>query len=127
MPEEETKQVTPEQTTTAAPVPASPPSFRELKVVIVMKGESAMLGVLTTDCDPVYTTITGDLTAALQRVPTLVDEAKKKWTTSRLYPKANLPEPPPTPAPTRHTTPSGKSGKATAAAASQEKKTPSFF
>jgi hypothetical protein len=105
----------------ATPLPTSSPSFHELKVVIIMKGESVMLGVQSTDCDPVYTTMQGDLAAALQRVPALVDEAKKKWTANPLYPKANLPEPPPTPTPVRQT-----SGKATTPAAAP-KKQPTFF
>lgn len=105
-PEDQVKPVTPFDPAkpvppSATPIPASPPSFHELKVLIIMKGESVMLGVQATDCDPVYTTMTGDLAAALQRVPTLVDEAKKRWSANPLYPKANLPEPEPAPAPVR--------------------------
>jgi hypothetical protein len=35
----------------------------------------------------------GDLTAILQAVPTLVAEAKLKWTAAPKYPKADLPKP----------------------------------
>ena len=92
----------------------------ELKVVIILKADRAMLGVQSPDCDPVYKTMEGDLAAVLQVVPTLVAEAKQKWTAAPRYPKADLPKPvaPPTPA----TTPAA--GK-TAAKATQAQ--PKFF
>ena len=65
----------------------------ELKVVIILKGSKAMLGVQSPDCDPVYRTMEGDLAAVLQVVPALVAEAKLKWTASPRYPKADLPRP----------------------------------
>lgn len=65
----------------------------ELKVVIVMKADRVLLGVQSPDCDPVYKTMEGDLAAVLQVVPTLVAEAKLKWSASPLYPKADLPKP----------------------------------
>ncbi len=70
----------------------------ELKVVIILKEDRIMLGVQSPDCDPVYTTFKGTLSAALKRVPKLVNEAKQKWSTSPRNPKANLPTPAPTPA-----------------------------
>jgi len=76
----------------------------EMKVVIVMKGENVLLGVQAPDCDPVYTTMKGDLTKALKKVPKLVTEAKQKWEATPRYPKANLPEPPPAPAQVRTST-----------------------
>lgn len=68
----------------------------EMKVVIVMKADRILLGVQAPDCDPVYTTLKGDLAKALKKVPGLVAEAKQKWETTPQNPKANLPEPPPT-------------------------------
>ena len=65
----------------------------ELKVVIILKDNRAMLGVQSPDCDPVYKTMEGDLAAVLQVVPVLVAEAKLKWTASPRYPKADLPKP----------------------------------
>ncbi len=73
----------------------------EMKVVIVMKADSLMLGVQSPDCDPVYTTAKGDLEVALQMVPGLVAEAIQKWAANPRYPKAILPEPPPVSAPQR--------------------------
>lgn len=90
----------------------------EIKVVIIMKADRVMLGVQSPDCDPVYTTLKGSLSAALKKVPALVAEAKQKWEANPLYPKADLPEPPPSPAPVRTTVASQPAKKA-------EK--PSFF
>ncbi len=77
---------------TPEPVPQKPAN--EMKIVIVVKDENIMLGVQSPDCDPHYTTMTGTLAAALKKVPALVAEAKQKWATSPLNPKADLPEPP---------------------------------
>ena len=70
-----------------------PEKDTELKVVIILKANKAMLGVQSPDCDPVYKTMEGDLASVLQVVPMLVDEAKTKWTASPRYPKADLPKP----------------------------------
>jgi len=65
----------------------------ELKVVIILKANKAMLGVQSPDCDPVYKTMEGDLAAVLQVVPTLVADAKLQWAAAPRYPKADLPKP----------------------------------
>lgn len=70
---------------TDVPKPAEKP-VSELKVVIILKADKAMLGVQSPDCDPVYKTMEGDLSAVLQVVPTLVAEAKLKWTAAPRYP-----------------------------------------
>ena len=73
----------------------------ELKVVIVLKGNRAMVGVQSPDCDPVFTTLEGDMSTALAQVPALIESANAKWDANPRNPKANLPEPPPTPTPAR--------------------------
>ncbi|MBA7593768.1 hypothetical protein ES703_00701 [subsurface metagenome] len=88
----------------------------ELKVVIILNDSRVMLGVQSPDCDPVYTTLKGNLAAALKRVPKLVDEAKQKWSESPRNPNANLPTPEPRAAPAR-----------TPAAQKKETAQPSFF
>jgi len=92
----------------------------ELKVVIILKANKAMLGVQSPDCDPVYKTMEGDLAAILQVVPILLAEAQLQWTAAPRYPKADLPKPvaPATPA----TTPAA--GKSAAKAATAQ---PKFF
>ena len=89
-----------EVTTPAQEAPATvatdaprPEKTSELKVVIILKGSNAMLGVQSPDCDPVYKTMEGDLAAVLQMVPALVAEAQLKWTAAPRYPKAELPRP----------------------------------
>ena len=122
--EEQEEEVTvPVQEVPAAAVATDTPKpekVNELKVVIILKANRAMLGVQSPDCDPVYKTMEGDLSAVLQVVPTLVAEAKQKWTAAPRYPKADLPKPvaPPTPA----TTPAA--GKTAAKAAPAQ---PKFF
>jgi len=83
----------------AAPEPTKPTN--EMKVVIVIKDANILLGVQSPDCDPVYKTVKGTLAVALKQVPVLVKEAKEKWATDPMYPKADLPEPPPSQAPAR--------------------------
>ena len=65
----------------------------ELKVVIILKADRAMLGVQSPDCDPVYKTMEGNLAAILQVVPVLVADAKQQWAAAPRYPKADLPKP----------------------------------
>ena len=65
----------------------------ELKFVIILKANKAMLGVQSPDCDPVYKTMEGDLAAILQVVPVLVADAKLQWAAAPRYPKADLPKP----------------------------------
>ena len=98
---------------------SKPDKAGELKVVIILKADRAMLGVQSPDCDPVYKTMEGDLAAVLQVVPTLVAEAKQKWTAAPRYPKADLPKPVAPPAPA---TPAA--GKTAAKAATAQ---PKFF
>ncbi len=83
--------------------PESKQPANELKVVIVMKSDNVLLGVQAPECDPVYTTLKGDLAKALKKVPGLVAEAKQKWEAAPLNPKCETPlTPPPT---TRPSTP----------------------
>ena len=101
---------------TAAATPQKPSN--ELKVVIILKDDRAMLGVQSPDCDPVYTTMDGPLATVLEKVPALVAEAKQQWAANPRYPKADLPEPPASPVPARTpTTPKQ----------SKPKSQPSFF
>ena len=72
---------------------SKPEKASELKVVIILKANRAMLGVQSPDCDPVYKTMEGDLATVLQVIPTLVAEARLKWTAAPRYPKADLPKP----------------------------------
>ena len=77
--------------TTDVPKPEKPDA--ELKVVIILKADRAMVGVQSPDCDPVYKTMEGDLAAILQVVPVLVADAKQQWAAAPRYPKADLPKP----------------------------------
>ena len=67
----------------------------ELKVNIIIKGDHVFLGVQATDCDPKMTTLKGDLQAAVERIPSFVEEANRQWDTSPHNPKSAIPEPVP--------------------------------
>ena len=96
----------------------------ELKVNIIIKGDHIFLGAQATDCDPKMTTLHGNLQAALERVPSFVEEANRQWDASPHNPKSAIPEPVPA-APVRTaTTPSSTTPKPTAAAKPAQ---PNFF
>jgi len=59
----------------------------ELKVVISLKDGKATLGVQAPDCDPVFEVFEGSLEEALERVPTLVAEARERWDSNPRYPR----------------------------------------
>jgi hypothetical protein len=67
----------------------------ELRVNIIIKGDHIFLGVQATDCDPKMTTLKGDLQAAVERIPSFVEEANRQWDTSPHNPKSSIPEPVP--------------------------------
>ncbi|MBA7702862.1 hypothetical protein ES703_111637 [subsurface metagenome] len=98
---EETEGVEPETEETTTAEAKSVPAADELKVVIVIKADSILMGVQSPNCDPVYKTMKGTLAAAVKQITGLVREAKQKWSTAPKYPKADLPEPPPRPVTTR--------------------------
>ena len=64
----------------------------ELRVNIIIKGDHIFLGVQATDCDPKMTTLQGDLQAALERIPSFIEEANRQWDTSPHNPKSSIPE-----------------------------------
>lgn len=120
--EEEEEATSPVEETPAAAVATDAPKpekASEMKVVIILKANKAMLGVQSPDCDPVYKTMEGDLAAILQVVPALVADAKLQWAASPRYPKADLPKPV---APAITTTPAARKPAAKAPAAQ-----PKFF
>ena len=68
-----------------------------IKVVVSHNGERGSVGVSAPGCDPVFATVEGDLGAALERVTSLVEDARARWGRSPRYPKCELPLPPPVP------------------------------
>lgn len=77
----------------------------ELKIVITLKDDRAIVGLQSPDCDPIFTTVEGGLPAIKKQLDKLISEAKVKWATAPQNPKAKLPEPPPPPpAPRRQAT-----------------------
>ena len=91
--EEEATSPTQETPAAVATDTPKPEKVSELKVVIILKANKAMLGVQSPDCDPVYKTMEGELAAVLQGVPILVADARLQWAAAPRYPKADLPKP----------------------------------
>ncbi len=92
---------------------------------IIIKGDHIFMGVQATDCDPKMTTLKGDLTAALARVPSFVEESNKQWDVAAKNPEAPKPVTPP-PAPRTATT-SSSASKPVAAAPAKQPAQPKFF
>lgn len=104
-----------------------PAAVKELKIVLIVKNNRALIGVQSPDCDPVYETMDGDLAAALPWVPKTVEMAKLRWATNKRNPKADLPKPPiPTPVATS-SQPTGTTKKKAAAVAAATPPQPKFF
>jgi hypothetical protein len=95
----------------------------ELKVSIIIKGDHIFLGAQATDCDPKMTTLTGDLAAALARIPSFIEESNAQWDLSARNPKSTIPEVV-TPAPVRTATTSPSS---VAKPAAKQPAQPNFF
>ena len=97
---------------------------KELKVNIIIKGDHIFLGVQAADCDPKMTTLQGNLQAALERIPSLIEEANRQWDASPHNPKSTIPEPvPAAPIRTATTTPATTNKPAAAVKPAQ----PNFF
>jgi len=73
----------------------------EIKVVISLKDGKGSIGIQAPNCDPIFTTLEGDLGVALERVPELVQQAQERWAENARYPKADVPKPPPQPSRTQ--------------------------
>jgi hypothetical protein len=69
----------------------------ELKIVILIKGEAASIGVQSPESDPVFVLLKGDLPAVLLKVPEIVETARAKWEENPRYPKCEIQEPAQTP------------------------------
>ncbi|MBI2851982.1 MAG: hypothetical protein HYX84_02595 [Chloroflexi bacterium] len=72
----------------------------DVRIVVTLKGETAIIGIQQPDCDPVFHTIQGGLPGALEAVPRMLAEAQERWQTNPKYPKTEAKlESPPTPQP----------------------------
>ena len=69
----------------------------EIKMVILLKDGRGSVGIQSPECDPVFSTVEGDLVTIAAELPGLVEQAQAKWSQSPKNP--NAPEPPPPPVP----------------------------
>ena len=68
----------------------------ELKVVIQLKGDRALVGVQGTNTDPVVEVLAAtSLNDVLSAVPGILDRARERWATSPKNPAYKGPPPPP--------------------------------
>lgn len=70
---------------------------KQVKVIITFSQDRASVGIVQTDCDPVFFMKQGTQDEILDALPEYIAAAKEKWQTAQRYPKAQLPEPPPAP------------------------------
>jgi hypothetical protein len=68
----------------------------EIKVVILLKDGRGSVGIQSPDCDPVFSTVEGDIVSVAAELPTLVQQAQDKWAQSPKNPASTI-EPPPAP------------------------------
>jgi hypothetical protein len=71
----------------------------DLKIVISLKGTGVVVGIQAPNCDPVFSTVEGELPAVLERVPGLVNDARARWGLNPRYPKCETNLEPQRPAP----------------------------
>ena len=69
----------------------------EIKVVIVLKDGRGTVGIQSPECDPVFSTVEGNLVTIAAELPALVQLAEVKWSTTPKNPQSII-EPPPPPA-----------------------------
>lgn len=69
----------------------------ELKIVILLKGDAASIGVQSPESDPVFVLLKGDFPAVLLKVTEVVETAREKWAANPRYPKCQIQEPTETP------------------------------
>ncbi len=65
----------------------------EIKVVMTIKDNKAVVGVQSPGMDPVFTMIEGDLQHVVDRVPVIVTAAQEKWKLAPKNPAIALPSP----------------------------------
>ncbi|HUV51631.1 MAG TPA: hypothetical protein VMW64_00975 [Dehalococcoidia bacterium] len=66
----------------------------EIKIVIVLKENRASVGIQAPECDPIISTLEGDLVTVCGELPALVAQAEQKWSESPRFAKAVIVEPP---------------------------------
>jgi hypothetical protein len=113
--EEESEKIIEGEGTVIEDAETQPPAAKardELKISIIIKNGHVFIGAQATDCDPKMTFLSGDLAAALERVPSFIDESNQQWDVSARNPKTTIVEPtPPAPARTATTSSAAKTKK----------------
>jgi hypothetical protein len=75
----------------------------DIKVVILLKENRGIVGIQSPDCDPIFSTVEGDMVTIAAELPGLVESAQVKFTAAPKNPPSSLPEPAPAPVSTTRT------------------------
>ena len=65
----------------------------ELKVVMRLEDNKALVGIWVSECDPVWFHAEGNLKAILAAIPGFIKQAKERWEQAKLNPKCESPLP----------------------------------
>ena len=95
----------------------------QVKIVILLREGKASVGVQSPGCDPQISIVEGGIEQALERVPSLLEQAQEKWAQSPQNPQTDIVITPPSPPPSRTPSPASSPNKA----AQGVKDQPSFF
>ncbi len=118
----------PEIIETTAVIKSPPkPKANQLKVVIIMKDQRALISVQDMDCDPISESMEGSLEEVLAWVPKTLDIARLKWAVSKKNPHADMPTPPPPPPRPATSTTSSRTSTATKTKPAAPPAQPNFF
>jgi hypothetical protein len=66
----------------------------ETKIVMVIKGLTATIGISKPDCDPIFFKTDGPLPVMLGGIPRFLEDAEAKWKGAAQYPKTEVPAAP---------------------------------
>ena len=64
----------------------------DIKVVILFKENRGLIGVQSPDCDPIFSTVEGDMVAIAAELTGLVESAQVKFTAAPKNPPSSLPK-----------------------------------
>jgi hypothetical protein len=84
--------------------------MEEVKIVVVLKGSRATVGIQAPECDPIISLVKGDLDEILEEIPKLLERARARWAEAKTYPKCEteLKQQPAAPVATQRPAGSGK-------------------
>jgi len=99
---------------------------KDLKITVLLKEGSALVGINTPDCDPVMFPVQGDIVSVAAELPALVAQAETKWAQAPKMPASSV-KPPAPPAPPPGSATGGGTRAKTKAEEPAKEAQPSWF